>query len=163
MVQWFSWLQCFTGPALQWSLCSRGVRGRSNSLAPVAQVVLWFPAPVVNGRGNSLVLWLHGVPLFPVAHWFLCSDCGAVQWLKCAVCGPVTPWIFQPPPSVHDAWNGSRQCTGFFCCAYFVQNGQVDPTPSWCSKPTQFLECRGTTNPVDQVQWYRTPHQLPEA
>ena len=114
-LHWLLWHQWFSGqnggvvfvapvfhrPQLFNGLCAPVVfGGRSNSLAPVAQVVLWFPAPVVSGRGNSLVLWLRGFPWFPGAHWFLWSDCGAVQWLKCAVCGPVAPWIFQPPPTL---------------------------------------------------------------
>ena len=144
----------FCGPMVsrgfQWLIGSCGqtvvFSGRSNSLAPVAQVVLWFPAPVVNGRGNSLVLWLHGVPWFPVAHWFLCSDCGAVQWLKCAVCGPVLHGSFNPL-QLCDAWNGSRQCTGFFCCAYFVQNGQSGPNP--------FLVQQA--HPIPRVPWNHQP------
>ena len=154
----------------QWLIGSCGqtvvFSGRSNSLAPVAQVVLWFPAPVVNGRGNSLVLWPHGFPWFPVVSsgslvpvvrlW-----CGAVA----QVCSVWSSGSMDLPTPSNFVMLGMAQgnAPASSAAPLSCKMVKVDPTPSWCSKPTQFLECRGTTNPVDQVQWYRTPHQLPEA
>ena len=85
-MQWSSWLQFLPVlPAQLFNgLCAPVVfSGRSNSLAPMAQVVLWFLAPVVSGRGNSLVPWLHGFPWFPAADWFLWLDwCGVVAQVR---------------------------------------------------------------------------------
>ena len=85
LVQWTEWCSGLHGSRFQRPQLFNDLRSpvvfssRNYSMAPVAQVVLWFPAPVVNGRGNSLVLWFRGFPWFLAAHWFLWLD-----WAQCS-------------------------------------------------------------------------------
>ena len=166
MVQWSSWLQCFTGRSssmvsvLPWCSVAAAIHWLQWHKWFYGLLLQWSVAVAIHWFCGSMVSRSFRRPIGSCGQTVVrCSGSSVqcvVQWLHGSM-DLSTPSNFVMLGMAQG--NAPASSAAPISCKMV----KVDPTPSWCSKPTQFLECRGTTNPVDQMQWYRTPHQLPEA